>query len=84
MKSGYERARKILEDGREHLVNIAEALLDREVLDLNEVNLIIAGKPLPERPAPPSNESGPMPQHLKPEPPRRGVPGLAEGGPAPA
>ena len=82
VQHGYERARTILEEGRQHLVSIAEALLDREVLDLNEVNLLIAGKPLPERQLPPSGD-GPQPQVLKPEPPRR-VPGFAEGGPAPA
>jgi cell division protease FtsH len=83
VQNGYDRAKAILVEGRQHLVSIAEALLEREVLDLNEVNLLIAGQPLPERPAPPSNDAGPQPQVLKPEPPRR-MPGFAEGGPAPA
>src|SRR5450755_569210 len=83
VQNGYDRAKAILIEGRQHLVSIAEALLEREVLDLNEVNLLIAGQPLPERPAPPSNDSGPQPQILKPAPPSR-VPGFAEGGPAPA
>ena len=47
--TAYERAKEILTTHREALVRIAEALLVREVLDASEVNLLIEGKPLPER-----------------------------------
>jgi len=84
VNDGYERARAILQAGRTHLVSIAEALLDREVLDANDVKLLIAGQPLPDRVLPPpSGDAGPQQQVIKPETPRR-IPNLAEGGPAPA
>jgi cell division protease FtsH len=58
-------------------------LLEREVLDANEIKLLIEGKELPKL-APPSKSSddGGVQQVLKPEP----RPGIAKGGehPAPA
>jgi cell division protease FtsH len=47
--TGYERAKNILSSNREALTRIAEALLEREVLDASEVKLLIEGKTLPER-----------------------------------
>ncbi len=47
--TGYQRATDILSSNREVLVQIAEALLEREVLDASEVNLLVEGKPLPKR-----------------------------------
>jgi cell division protease FtsH len=81
VQAGYERANAILRENSDKLVRIAEALLDREVLDANEVNMLIAGKTLPEKVAPPKPDDGSPQQVLKPEP-RRGT-GLAEG-PSPA
>ena len=43
---GYERARKILGENREVLIRIAENLLEREVLDANEVKQLIQNIPL--------------------------------------
>jgi cell division protease FtsH len=67
--TGYERAKVILTTHREVLIRIAEALLEREVLDAIEVKLLIEGKPLPEfirtRPLPPPPETV---QVLKPQP----------------
>src|SRR5690348_28864 len=85
--SAYTRARNILETHREALERIARGLLDREVLDANEMRLLIDGKPLPEKtpPAPPSAPPVPSkePVSLRPEP--RAVPGMAKGEkPAPA
>jgi cell division protease FtsH len=48
--SAYERAEKVLTTHREALLRIAENLLEREVLDASEVNLLIEGKALAERP----------------------------------
>src|SRR5713226_257693 len=39
--NGYQRAKDTLASNREALVRIAEALLDREVLDASEVKLLL-------------------------------------------
>jgi cell division protease FtsH len=66
------------------LVRVAEALLEREVLDGAEVKLIIEGLPLAPRAAKPRDTEDHTQQVLRPEGGRR-VPGLAEGErPAPA
>ncbi len=72
--TGYQRAKDSLTSNREALIRIAEALLVREVLDASEVNLLVEGKPLPERvrsetPKAPQPETT---QVLKPQP----TPGL--------
>ena len=81
VQAGYEKATQILREGSDKLVRIAEALLEREVLNAHEVSMLIQGLPLPERITPPSDETGPPQQVLKPE--ARRVPGLTEG-PSPA
>ncbi len=56
---GYDRAKSILNENREALIRIAEALLERESLDAAEIKLLIAGQPLEERRSPriePKNE----------------------------
>ncbi|MGO8786038.1 MAG: ATP-dependent zinc metalloprotease FtsH [Terriglobia bacterium] len=67
--TAYERAKSILTGNRDVLVRIAEALLEREVLDASEVKLLIEGKALPEfvrvKPLPPPPETV---QVLKPQP----------------
>jgi cell division protease FtsH len=66
---GYERAKNILNENREALVRIAEALLERESLDAAEIKQLIAGQPLEER-RPPRVE----PKNEKPTPaPAKGV-----------
>jgi cell division protease FtsH len=50
--SGYERGKSILNQNREALIRIAEALLERESLDAAEIKLLIAGEPLEERRVP--------------------------------
>jgi cell division protease FtsH len=49
VSQGYERAKAILSDNRTILANVAEALLEREVLDAEDVKAIIDGLPLKER-----------------------------------
>ena len=69
-QKGYERAKAILTENRDSLVRIADALLEREVLEGREINLLIEGKPLPEPPPPtptPTEEPGKQ-QVIKPEP----------------
>jgi cell division protease FtsH len=85
--TGYSKARNILETQKELLERIAQALLDREVLDAVELKLLMAGQPLPEKVPPPPPEprvSAKEPQiSLRPEP--RTIPGLTNGEkPAPA
>jgi cell division protease FtsH len=62
----YHRAKKILEENRDRLAAVAEALLEREVLNSEEVQLVLEGKTLPEpapAPAAPDVESpDPAPQ----------------------
>jgi cell division protease FtsH len=86
--NGYSRARNILETQRDKLERIAQALLDREVLDAVELKLLMEGKPLPDKIPPPPPAAPPVPTKepqlsLRPEP--RPIPGLAKGEkPAPA
>ena len=76
---GYAKAKILLSDSREVLTRIAMALLEREVLDANEIKMIVEGKELPPVKLP-SKDDG-VQQVLKPEP---GRPGLAKGGESPA
>ena len=46
--SNYERAKELLEKHKPALLRIAEQLLQREVLDADQVRRIIAGQPLEE------------------------------------
>jgi len=89
VEEGYVKAKTILSENRDILVRIAEALLEREVLDAQEVKMLIHGDPLPAKVVvvkPPTDEKPQTQQVIKPGP--RGpekAPGLAEGEkPAPA
>jgi cell division protease FtsH len=48
----YEKARNLLSENRELLDRMAAALLERETLDRDDVDLVVAGKELPPRPLP--------------------------------
>ena len=50
--AGYEKAKQVITENREALVRIAEALLEREVIDAHEVKLLVDGQPLPALPIP--------------------------------
>jgi len=54
---GYNQARRILEDHGEQLAHLAEALLEREVLDAEEVGAIVEGRPLPAIKTPSDDET---------------------------
>jgi len=45
----YQRARALLEQHRDQVETMAQALLERETVDREEVELIVRGEPLPER-----------------------------------
>jgi cell division protease FtsH len=76
---GYKSAVEILSNNRDALTRIALALLEREVLDANEIKLLIEGKQLPAKQAPGGgHETGDMQQVLKPAP-GAGQPGIVPG-----
>ncbi|MGB8129376.1 MAG: ATP-dependent zinc metalloprotease FtsH [Candidatus Angelobacter sp.] len=82
VNTGYERAKSIILENRDAMVRIALALLEREVLDANELKLILEGKQLPARVIPQKGDGDGVQQVLKPEPGR--TPGIAPGKPSPA
>ncbi len=53
VNENYRIARKILEENKETLVRIAEALLERETLNAKEIESLIQGKKLPDVVQPP-------------------------------
>src|SRR5258706_3804093 len=78
----YDSAKKLLESNRETLESIAKALLEREVLDANEVRLLMEGKELPEKPRtpptpPPQGATTADPKVVRPE--LRPAPGFTRG-----
>ena len=84
--TAYQGAKTLISENRASLVRIAEALLEREVLDAQEVKLLVRGEPLP-RPAvrTPVAEPAETQQVLKPGIVRNPDKPLAEGEkPAPA
>jgi len=55
----YEKARQLLEEHRELLDVVGDALLERETLEGSELQLLIEGKPLPPLPLPIAAEERP-------------------------
>ena len=82
VNDGYDVAKKVIEDNKETLARIAQALLEREVLDAAELKMVIEGKQLPVRTAPQKSGDDGVQQVLKPEPGR--TPSIAPGKPSPA
>jgi len=82
VNTAYETAHSILESNRDTLDRIAQALLEREVLDANEVKMLMEGKQLPEKPRtppapPPQAAPGTDPKVVRPE--LRPAPGFTRG-----
>jgi len=57
----FERAMKVLTEKRGALVQVAEALLEHEVLDALQVEQILAGEPMTVRPRTPPPAAAPTP-----------------------
>jgi cell division protease FtsH len=74
--NGYSSARDILSNNRDVLTRIANALLEREVLDATEIKMLMDGKELPARPS--SHDDGGVQQVLKPAPGAQ-QPGIVPG-----
>src|SRR6266496_1357623 len=83
----YERARKIIEENRDTLVRLAEALLEQESLDGVQIRRIVAGLPL-EDTSESSEPSTPKEQPALKEPSTKPLkpilPPITGGTPAPA
>jgi cell division protease FtsH len=81
--AGYDCARKIIEERSDGLARIAEALLEREVLDGAEVRLLIDGQVLttPVRPKTMPPSDGEKQQVIRPEGGKPPVTGLLGGAP---
>jgi cell division protease FtsH len=78
----YESAKNIQNTHRDVLERIAQGLLEREVLDANEVRMLIEGKALPEKPRtpptqPPQGAPATDPKVTRPE--LRPAPGFTRG-----
>jgi len=66
VNTGYNTAKQILSDNRDTLEKIARALIEREVLDANEIKLLVEGQELPPVQSPSKPDDGV--QHvIKPE-----------------
>src|ERR1700684_2631292 len=67
VSKGYATAKAILSENRELLIQMAKALIEREVLDASEIKLLVDGQALPPiKPLPAKTDDG-GPQVLKPE-----------------
>jgi cell division protease FtsH len=77
---GYDTAKKILSENREVLTKIAQALIEREVLDAVEIKMLIDGQELPAKPVAAKSDDGGVQQVIKPDL----QPGRAKGGERPA
>ncbi len=75
LEEAYDRARDILKNDMDSLRRMAKALLDRETLDREEVELIVAGKELPA----PDESAGKGIDELLP-PPRNKEKSASDGG----
>jgi cell division protease FtsH len=86
ISTAYNKARVIIDKHSVALVKVAETLLEREVLDGNEVRTILDGGDLPPMSTrPPKDTADETQQVIRPESGGgRRIPGLAEGGPQPA
>jgi cell division protease FtsH len=79
VSNGYGTAKQILTDNRDTLEKIAKALIEREVLDANEIKMLVDGQTLPPI-TPPSKPDDGVQHVIKPDL----QPGRAKGGERPA
>ncbi len=80
VNKGYTTAKQILSDNRDVLERIARALIEREVLDANEIKMLVENQELPPVQPPPSSKDDGVQHVIKPEL----QPGRAKGGERPA
>ena len=80
VSNGYSTAKQIISDNRDTLEKIAKSLIEREVLDANEIKLLVDGKELPPMPPPAVKPDDGVQHVIKPNL----EPGRAKGGERPA
>ena len=80
VNNGYSTAKQILLDNRDTLEKVAKALIEREVLDANEIKMLVDGKELPPMPPPTVKPDDGVQHVIKPDL----QPGRAKGGERPA
>jgi cell division protease FtsH len=80
VNKGYSTAKQLISDNREVLERIARALIEREVLDANEIKMLVENQQLPPVQPPPSSKDDGVQHVIKPEL----SPGRAKGGERPA
>ena len=80
VKGAYDQAKKYITDNSDTLVRIAEALLEREVLDGSDIQALLDDRELPaiDSADAPEDIDADKQEVLRPETPNR-VPGLSEG-----
>jgi cell division protease FtsH len=67
VNKGYNTAKQILSENRDTLEKIARALIEREVLDANEIKMLVDGQELPPLQAPSSKPEDGVQHVIKPE-----------------
>ncbi len=82
--AAYERAREIITARRDVLDRLAQALLERETLDHGDVDLVVAGKPLPPQAPSPAPTPTPAPDAGARGKPQSARPVLGNPPPEPA
>jgi cell division protease FtsH len=80
VNKGYTTAKELISDNRETLERIARALIEREVLDANEIKMLVENQQLPPIQPPPTSKDDGVQHVIKPEL----QPGRAKGGERPA
>ena len=80
VNAGYSMAKQVISDNRDVLERIARALIEREVLDANEIKMLVEGQELPPVQPPPTSKDDGVQHVIKPEL----QPGRAKGGERPA
>ena len=80
VNNGYNMAKQILSNNRDVLERIARALIEREVLDANEIKMLVENQQLPPVQPPPSSKDDGVQHVIKPNL----EPGRAKGGERPA
>jgi cell division protease FtsH len=80
VNKGYSTAKQLISDNREMLERIARALIEREVLDANEIKMLVENQELPPVQPPPSSKDDGVQHVIKPDL----QPGRAKGGERPA
>jgi cell division protease FtsH len=80
VNKGYTTAKQLITDNRDMLERIARALIEREVLDANEIKMLVENQQLPPVQPPPSSKDDGVQHVIKPDL----QPGRAKGGERPA